>query len=500
MPESIVPPDSNVPQLDPEDWESFRGLARQMMDDVVDHLASVGQRPAWQPLPDDVREALREPVPREAHGAEATYRVFRERVLPYSNGNTHPRFWGWVQGSGLPIAVLADLLASGMNPHLAGLNQAPRFVEEQVVAWIAELMDFPKTSSGLLCSGGSMAGILALAVARHARAGFDVREQGLQGAEHPTLTLYGSRETHSWATKAVELLGLGRRSLRLIDVDDAYRVRVDALRQAIADDRRAGRRPFCVIGTAGTVNTGATDDLEALADLCAEEQLWFHVDGAFGAWARIAPALRPMVRGIERADSLALDLHKWMYLPFESACLLVRDADAHRAAFATSAPYLGAGERGVSAGGFPLADRGVELTRSFKALKIWMALKTHGVEAFADMIEQNVGQARLLVEQIEGHAELQLLAPAPLNVVCFRYVAHGSSEREHHALNQELLLRVQESGFAVPSSTWIGERFALRVAIVNHRTRAADIRQFVERVVGLGRALSAGPKIPNTQD
>jgi glutamate/tyrosine decarboxylase-like PLP-dependent enzyme len=334
-----------------------------------------------------------------------------------------------------------------------------------------------------------MASNTALIVARYARAGFDVRQMGLQGKDHPRLLMYGSTETHSWAERAADLFGLGASAYRQAPVDSEFRVNVDQLRRMIAEDRRAGHRPFFVIGTAGTINTGATDDLQALAALCREENLWFHVDGAFGALARLVPSLQPIVAGIELADSIALDLHKWMYLPFEIACVLIRDEETHRQAFARSASYLAATTRGVIAGGLPFAERGIELTRGFKALKAWMCLKAYGVKAFAEIIEQNVQQARHLAHLITEHPDLELLAPVPLNTVCFRYRANDLTVEELNELNEELLIRVQESGVAVPSSTKINGLFALRVAIVNHRSRRADFDLLVEAVAEEGAQL-----------
>lgn len=475
--------------LDPPDeksWEEFRALGHRMLDDMIDHLRALRDQPVWQSVPDDVKTALDQPVPFEAQGAEAVYQEFLENVLPYRSGNLHPRFWGWVQGTGTPLAMLADMLAAGMNAHLAGFNQAPSMVEHQVIAWLAELLGMPKSSSGILLSGGSMACIIGVAVARHAKAGFDVRELGLQNKATPRLIFYGSTEVHGWAQKGVELLGVGNESLRRIPVDKDFRIDVQKLREAIAEDRSRGHRPVCVIGTAGTVNTGAVDDLQALAEVCAEEDLWFHVDGAFGALARLAPALRERVEGLELADSLAFDLHKWMYLPFEVACVLVRDAEAHREAFALTPSYLTPSARGVIAGGLSFADRGVELTRSFKALKVWMALKAEGVNTFAKLIEQNVRQCEYLAAMIEAHPRLELLAPVSLNIVCFRYAAEGFSEEQLNALNQEVLLRLQESGVSVPSSTMINGKFAIRVANVNHRSRREDFEMLVSAVLRLG--------------
>jgi glutamate/tyrosine decarboxylase-like PLP-dependent enzyme len=274
-------------------------------------------------------------------------------------------------------------------------------------------------------------------------------------------------------------------------VDDQYRVDIAALKAAIAEDRAAGHRPICVIGNAGTVNTGATDDLQALASICREEGLWFHVDGAFGAFAALAPSLRATVAGMERADSIAVDLHKWGYLPFEVGLALVRDPEAHRATFATSSRYLDATPRGPVAGGFPFADLGMQLSRGFRALKVWMSLKAHGADAWGRLVEQNVTQARHLRERVQAEPRLELLAPAPLNIVCFRYVAPGLDAAALNAVNEEILLRVQERGIAVPSSTVLGGRFALRVAITNHRSRLEDFDLFLDAVLAIGAELTA---------
>jgi aromatic-L-amino-acid decarboxylase len=497
--------------LDPADWDAFAGLAHRMVDDMLGHLRTVRERPAWQPMPPDVRASFSEPVPWDGEGAERAYDDFVRTVLPYPNGNLHPRFWGWVHGGGTPLGMMADMLASGLNAHLAGFNQAPALVEHEVIRWLAELMGMPPNASGVLVSGATMANVLGLAVARFAKArdaGFDVREEGLQGRGGSRLMLYGSVETHAWASKAAELLGLGRSSFRQIPVDDAYRIDVSALEAAVASDRAAGHLPFCVIGTAGTVNTGATDDLARLAAYCRTERLWFHVDGAFGALARLSPALRPIVAGIEQADSLSFDLHKWMYLPFDVACVLVRDPAVHHATFAASASYLAVGTRGVAAGGFPFAERGMDLTRSFKALKVWMSMKAHGVRTYAALIEQNVADSAYLAALIGADPALELLAPAPLNVVCFRYAPADVAAGRLDALNSEILVRVQEEGIAVPSGTRLRGRYAIRVANVNHRSRREDFAILTEAVKRIGREIVASgrpatgdlfPEMPRTQ-
>lgn len=470
--------------LDPKDWDAFSALAHRMVDDSLQHLRTLAQRPPWTPLPADLRLALGdESLPMEAQGEQAVYDEFLTRVLPYTNGSRSGRFFGWVQGNGTPLGMMADMLAAGMNAHMAGFNDAPRLVELRVIAWLAELMGFPKESSGLLMSGGSMANYLGLAIARHERAGFDFRTEGALGG--PRLMVYTSSEAHSWAQKGVELLGLGQASLRKVPVGADLRVDVAAMQAMITKDRAAGLRPICIIGTAGTVNSGATDDLDALADLAAAEQLWFHVDGAFGALARLSSALAPIVKGIERADSLALDLHKWVFLPFEIACVLVRDPKAHRDTFALTPSYLRDEGRGVIAGGLVFADRGPELTRGFKALKVWMSFKAQGIPAFAEIIEQNVAQARAFAERVALVPQVEISAPVSLNIVCWRMVPAGFTDDQCDALNKELLLRIQESGLAVPSGSLVNGRYVIRVCITNHRTRWADLVAFADGIAPL---------------
>lgn len=472
--------------LDPQDWAEFAALGRRMVDEMSAHLAGIGSQPVWRPVPEEVKDALQRPAPRAPRAFAEVYEEFRRLILPYTNGNTHPRFWAWVQGAGDAHGMLAAMLAAGMNPMTAGFAQSSTLVERQVIGWLAGLMGFPAEASGVLASSGTMANVLGVAVGRQARAGFDVRELGLSG--QPELVLYASEETHGWVRRAAELLGLGNRGLRKIDVDEAFRLDVRALRAAIEADRAAGRRPFCVVGTAGTVNTGAIDPLEEVAALCEGEGLWFHVDGAFGALARWSEKLAPLVRGLERADSLAFDLHKWGSLPFTCACLLTRHPDEHRAAFALDRPYMAPAERGVLAGGVPFADLGIDLTRGFEALKAWMCFQTHGLDAYAAGIEENVRQARRLAALVEAALELELLAPVALNVVCFRYAPQGAGDLD--ALNRELLLRLEESGRALISSTRIGGRFALRAANVNHRSTDADFDELLRAVLAIGEELT----------
>jgi aromatic-L-amino-acid decarboxylase len=476
--------------LDPEDWDELRALGHRMVDDLLDYLRTVRERPVWRPIPPELRARFRVPVPRAPEGAERAYQDFRDHVLPHPMGNIHPRFWGWVIGTGTPLGALAEMLAAGMNPNMGGGDHVPNQVEAQVLDWCKEMLGYPLAASGLLVSGGSMANLVGLAVARHARAGFDVRQKGVRDAAGP-LTVYGSVETHSSVRKAVELLGLGGEALRLAPVTDEFEIDLAALERMIAEDRLAGCRPICVVGNAGTVNTGALDDLGALAALCERERLWFHVDGAFGALAALVPEYRRRLAPMARADSLAFDLHKWMYVPFEVGCTLVRDAETHRRAFSLTPDYLAHAERGLAAGDLWFTDYGVQLTRGFRALKVWMSLKEHGLDKYGRLIGQNIEQARYLAGLVREAPDLELMAPVPLNIVCFRYRATGRGDAALDGLNQELLIQLHEQGIAVPSNALLGGRFALRVAIVNHRSRLDDFDLLVREVRRIGAELAA---------
>ena len=469
--------------LDPSDWATLRALGHRMLDDMLDHVERVRERPVWVPMPETAKAALRRPLPRTGQGEAGAYADFSSLVLPYGLGNLHPRFWGWVMGTGTPFAMLADMLASGLNANVWDGEHAAPYVEAQVLDWCKEMLGFPASASGLLVTGGSMANLIGLAVARQARGGTARREA--------QRIVYCSDQTHYSVDKAVALLGLGPDALRKVPTDAAFRVDTTALASAVDADRRAGHVPICVVGNAGTVNTGAVDDLDALASVCAREGLWLHIDGAFGALAALIPELRPLLRGMERADSLAFDLHKWMYMPYDVGCILVRDAAAHRTAFSPDASYLASLERGIASGAHPFREFGPELSRQFRALKVWLSLSAYGVDAFARLIAQNLTQAKHLAALVEAHAELELLAPVPLNVVCFRYLPSGASQVGIDAVNREILMRLQEEGIAAPSHTVVRGAFAIRVAISNHRSRSSDFDVLVDAVARIGRLVSS---------
>ncbi|MCB4771304.1 amino acid decarboxylase [Ancylobacter sp. Lp-2] len=474
--------------LDPADWASVRALSHRIVDDAIDHLRDVRSRPCWRPMPPEVEATFATALPREPMPLAEVYGEVAARVMAYPMGNIHPRFWAWYMGASNYTGALADFLAAIQGSNLGGGNHAAACLDRQVVDWCKEMVGFPASASGTLVSGGSMANLIGLTVARNIHAGIDVREHGVAAIARP-LRFYGSDQMHSCHRKAVEALGLGNRALIRIPSDEECRIDLAALRRAIANDRTAGLEPACIIATAGTVNTGAIDDLPALAELAREERLWLHVDGCIGALLAIAPENRWRVEGIERADSLALDPHKGLHAPFEAGCALVRDACAHHAAFAVTPEYLEGKPRGLAAAPW-LHEYGPQTSRGFRALKIWMALKEHGVAAFGALIDQNIAQARHLAELVAAEPLLELVASAGLPIVCFRYRPPGLKEKALHALNVEIMLRVQESGIAVLSDTTVKGRHCLRVAVASHRTRSDDLDVLVEEVVRIGQSLT----------
>lgn len=476
--------ESKTDTLDPQDWEHARSLMHQMVDDAIDYIAGVRERPIWQEMPEEVLENFQTSLPQEPQSAEAVYEEFKENILPYPMGTVHPRFWAWYMGAGTFSGAVADFWASITNSNLGGGNHAAHKVEEQVINWMKEIMGFPSTASGLLVSGGSMANLLGLTVARNVQAGYDIRNEGIKAGKR--FTVYASTEVHSCNQKALEMLGMGSQSLRKVDVNEDYTINLDALKQLMADDRKQGWQPICVIGSAGTVNTGAVDDIEALADLCAAEGLWLHIDGAIGAIGMLADNVRPQISAISRADSLAIDLHKWMHMPFEAACVLVKNQEAHKNTFALIPEYLAKNTRGVASGSNWFSEYGPQLSRRFRALKVWMSLKEHGAKKFGRMIARNVDQAHYLEKRIREQEDMELIAPVGLDIVCFRFNPGGLDPEQLNALNKEIKLQLEERGIAAPGYTTLSGRYCLRIAISNHRSREEDFELLITKIREIG--------------
>ncbi|HEV7371370.1 pyridoxal phosphate-dependent decarboxylase family protein [Arenibaculum sp.] len=473
--------------LDPADWEPLRVLARRIVDDAIDYTRDVRKRPLWRDMPPDVRARFRSPVPQEGRSPAEVYDDLAENMLPYPMGNIHPRFWMWYMGASNFTGALGDFLAAILGSNLGGGDHAAAEIDKQVVNWLKEMVGYPAAASGTLVSGGSVANLIGLTVARNRMSGIDMRELGV-GALKAPLRFYGSDQIHSCHQIALEAMGLGNRSLRRVPTDAACRIDIGALRSAMAEDRASGIQPACVIATAGTVNTGAIDDLDAIADLCAEEGLWLHVDGCIGALLAIAPEGKALVRGIDRAHSIALDPHKWLHAPFEVGCALVRDAEAHFGSFTLTPEYLENAPRGIASGVW-LHDFGLQTSRGFRALKVWMALEEHGVAKFGRLIDQDLAHARYLTERIKATPDLKMCFPTAINIVCFRYDPGGLPEAALKRLNTEIMVRMQETGIAAVSDTTVNERHCLRAAINNHRTTRADLDVLVDEVSRQGAAL-----------
>jgi len=470
--------------LDPQDWNAFRALAHRMLDEAIDGIANVRARPVWQPIPDEVRASVRTDVPRAATDLAEVYREFSEHVAPYATGNVHPGFMGWVHGGGTAVGMVAEMLAASLNANLGGRDHMPIEVERQIVEWMRGLFGFPQGASGIFVTGTSMANLMAVLVARTNALGTLARQHGI-GNDGALLTAYASKAAHGCISRAMDIAGFGTDALRKIDVDADHRIDVAALRARIAVDREVGFKPFLVTASAGTVDIGAIDDLKAIAELCREEGIWFHVDGAFGALAIFSPELAPLLDGIALADSIALDFHKWGQVPYDAGFLLVRDGERHRQAFAQPAAYLSREARGLAAGSVWPCDLGPDLSRGFRALKTWFTLKTFGTDRLGEVIARSCALARYLETRVLAEPRLELLAPVNLNIVCFRY-------RAGDAVNREIVADVQVSGIAAPSGTILNGKFAIRAAIVNHRTAESDIDALVAAVIRFGMQRTGG--------
>ena len=466
--------------LDPKNWDDIRALGHRMLDDMIDYAANIRERPVWQPIPDEARARFRAELPRQPSDPGDVYREFSDFIVPYATGNVHPGFMGWVHGGGTAVGMLAEMLAAGLNANLGGRDHIPIEVERQIVAWVRQMFGFPGTASGIFVTGTSMANLMAVLVARTTALGRSVRQRGI-GGDGELLRVYTSTAAHGCITKAMEIAGFGSDSLRSIEVDRCHRIDVAALRARIIADRDAGLKPFLVVGSAGTVDIGAIDDLRALSALCRELGLWFHVDGAFGALGILSPAVAPRLAGIEDADSIALDFHKWGQVPYDAGFLMVRDGDRHRDTFAAPAAYLRRETRGLAANSPWPCDLGPDLSRGFRALKTWFTLKAYGTERLGAVITRTCALSGYLEARILAEPRLELMAPVQLNIVCFRYRAADANR-----VNGDIVIDIQESGIAAPSTTLLDGELAIRAAIVNHRTDVRDIDALIAAVLDFG--------------
>lgn len=482
MPRDETPADPA--DLDPADWGAFRAAAHALLDACIDRLEGARAHP-WRPVPDDLRAGWA--IRGDGAGEAAVAARIADEMLPHGTGNTHPAFFGWVHGTGLATGLLSEMAAATINANCGGRDHGMIHVERAVVDWARGVMGMPAGTSGLLVAGTSQATVIALAAAR-VRVLPDVRTAGLGDRR---LAVYAGTGAHNAARKAVELLGIGTAHLRLI-AEDARGMDPAALRAAIAADRAAGVIPMAVVATAGSVDLGRFDDLAAIADVCSAAGVWLHVDGAFGAWTRLAdPPWRQLSDGIGRADSIACDFHKWMYVPYDCGLVLIRDEAAHRAAFAARPAYL-AGQATGLAGGEPwYCDYGIDLSRGNRALKVWAAVETHGAARLGAAISRNCALAAAMAEAVAATPGLAMVAPVVSNLCVFTAAPDLPADAQG-ALNAAVAQRLQLDGTAVFSTTVVGGVTCLRAAITNHRTRGPDVEAAIAGVARVAADLRAG--------
>lgn len=491
------------PPLRDLDWspERARALGEGALDIWTELLERLPELPVSRRLSEaEVHRAVALEVPEEPMPQEELLAYLRDVVLERSMYPGHPRFYAYITGAGTVPGAVADLVASGLNPNVGGwrLSPAATEIELHLTRWFAERFGLPEEAGGIIVSGGAMANFVGLKVARDRVAGWDVRHRGV--AAGPPLALYLSTEAHVVSTRAADMLGIGTDAVREIPVDENYRMRVDRLREAIARDRDAGVRPFAVVASAGTVATGSIDPLEEIADLCSKEGLWLHVDGAYGGPAVFADDLRPLLAGIERADSIAFDPHKWMYTPHSGGCVLVRDLRWLGESFVVHPTYTVA-DKERTGWGLDLMEHGPQFSRGFWALKVWVSLLAHGRRAYAARISHDGALARYLAARVKERPDFELSAPVVLSICCFRYVPPSLPEgpgRDAYLdeLNARLLTQIQLDGRVFCSNAVLGGRFVLRACIVNFRTEAEDLDALLEVAAQLGEGLDAELRPP----
>jgi glutamate/tyrosine decarboxylase-like PLP-dependent enzyme len=451
-------------RLDPTDWAAFRHAFHDLVDHCLDRMEHARDLP-WVPKDEHIRTNISLDCVDSGQDEATVFQEMVENIMPYATGNTHPRFFGWVHGTGQPVGAAADLVASVMNSNLGGRDHGAMEVERTVIDWTCGLAGLPESASGILTTGTSQATLLALCAARVKALGANVRKRGV--AESAKVRVYAVQGAHSCVAKALEVMGHGHDALAHVPPGDDGAMDITALHHQVAMDRAAGIKPLAVVGTAGTVDTGLFDHLGLLADFCAREGIWLHIDAAFGFWTLMADdPWRSLAAGIERADSIATDFHKWIGVPYDCGICMVRDNALHRSTFAMRPSYLEGQAEGLAGGDMWFCDYGLDLSRGFRALKVWATIKSVGLSRLAASITDNCSQAALLGRLVDAAPWCDLIRPVQSNVCCF--AVHGADA-------SEVAARLQLSGDAVFSTTVIDNQTCLRAAIVNHRTTQADI-------------------------
>jgi len=468
--------------LDPS-ADELRQWGNSVVELMIEYLSDLRNRKVYGDFSSrEIRDQLDDALPAKGGDFENLLKKFRETIIPFSRQNAHPRMFGYVQSPGTPLAAFADLLASTLNANLTAWRSAPAPVELErlTIDWIRQILGFDSGASGLFVSGGSMANLAALAAAREAKSESLSR-----------LRIYASSETHFSIAKAAALLGIGRENVREVAVDESFRIRTDDLVAKITADLGAGDIPFCVVANAGTVNTGAVDPLAEIREIADRFQLWMHVDGSYGAFAILAPSAKELFAGLGRADSVALDPHKWLYLPVDVGCVIYRQPQVARAAFAHDAEYTRIiGQESDEA--FAFWDYGPELSRRFRALKVWMLLKGVGLYSLGEAVESNLACARHLESMVRTSDDFEMVAPVGLSIFCFRHVPRelrNESPQAIDAFNERLLVALQRDGSSYLSNTTLGGRFALRGCVLNYRTTFRDMEILLDDLRRVAKSL-----------
>jgi aromatic-L-amino-acid decarboxylase len=491
----------NPPTAEVERW------GRAAVEWMLSYLASLRERRVYpSTTSQQIREQLDTGLPDEGAGFEQLLAVMRDVIEPLSRHNGHPRMFGYVQSPGTPIAAIADLLASTLNANLTAWRSAPAAVEIErlTIDWIKQILGYPPTAAGLFVSGGSMANLAALVAARRAKAPANLLRDGAQSLPQ-AMRVYASAETHHSIAKAAALLGIGHNNVRTVAVDERFRINTDDLVAKITDDARDGHLPFCVVANAGTVATGAFDSLAEVSRVARQFNLWIHVDASYGGGAALAGSTRHLFAAINEADSVALDPHKWLYLPVDCGCVLYRDPEAARATFAHDAEYTRVMET-QSDEAFAFWDYGPELSRRFRALKVWMMLKGVGIAALGEAVENDLACARHLEGLVRASTDFEMLAPVELSIFCFRYVparfkqelesadaqARERADGQLNELNEQLLVALQRDGSSYLSNAQLGGRFALRGCVMNYRTTPRDMEILLDDLRRVARQIDAG--------